>query len=96
MGQGRRWNVREVWEEICFIVDRYRKNGASERDFQIEAENIFEKLGWSRRLEEIITQESIPVGSAQRVKPDIIIVRDGRRCLVVELKKPLEKDHVRR
>jgi hypothetical protein len=45
-------------------------------------------LGWSRYKGEIVTQETIPVGSAHSLKPDIIIKQDGRRLFVVELKKP--------
>lgn len=38
-------NARRIWEEIAFIIDKYRKDGAPEREFQIEMENAFEKLG---------------------------------------------------
>lgn len=78
----------ERWNEICFLVNRYRSPSATERDFQIEAENIFEKLGWSRFKGEISSQVTIPVGSAQSVRPDIVISKDGVNVMVVELKKP--------
>lgn len=78
----------ELWNEICFLVNQYRKPNATERDFHIEAEHLFEKLGWSRYKGEIISQQVIPIGSAQSLKPDIIIRKDGRRIFVTELKKP--------
>lgn len=78
----------ERWNEICFLVNRYRTPNATERDFQIEAENIFEKLGWSRYKGEIASQATIPVGSAHSVRPDIILNSDVQNALVVELKKP--------
>lgn len=80
--------MQELWNEICFIVDRYRQANSSENNFQIEAENIFEKLGWSRFKGEIISQESINVGSAHTVRPDIIVTNGQENLFVVELKKP--------
>lgn len=81
-------NARRIWEEIAFIIDKYRKDGASEREFQIEMENTFEKLGWSRRLGEVIPQCTIHVGSAHSVRPDLVIAKEGTPSFVVELKKP--------
>lgn len=81
-------NARRIWEEIAFIIDKYRKDGAPEREFQIEMENAFEKLGWSRRLGEVVPQCTIPVGSAHSVRPDLVIAQEGTPIFVVELKKP--------
>lgn len=80
--------MQELWNEVCFIVDRYRQANSSENNFQIEAENIFEKLGWSRFKGEVISQESINVGSAHTVRPDIIVSNGQENLFVVELKKP--------
>lgn len=76
----------EFGRRIAFIIDKYRKDGAPEREFQIEMENAFEKLGWSRRLGEVIAQYTIPVGSAHSVRPDLIITKEGTPIFVVELK----------
>ncbi len=78
----------ELWNEICFLVKQHRKPTSTERDFQIEAEHLFEKLGWSRFKGEIITQKVIPIGSAQNLRPDIIIAKDHKQIIVAELKKP--------
>lgn len=78
----------ERWNEICFLVNRYRTPNASERDFQIEAENILEKLGWSRYRGEIETQVAIPVGSTRNVYADIVLYKNGTNVMVIELKKP--------
>ena len=78
----------ELWNEICFLVKQHRKPTSTERDFQIEAEHLFEKLGWSRFKGEIITQKVIPIGSAQNLRPDIIIAKDHKQMIVAELKKP--------
>ncbi len=78
----------ELWNEICFLVKQHRKPTSTERDFQIEAEHLFEKLGWSRFKGEIITQKVIPIGAAQNLRPDIIITKDHKQIIVAELKKP--------
>jgi hypothetical protein len=80
-------DYQDVWNDICFkIKDKY--HNVSEREFQLIAESLFEKLGWSQRKDEIITQKTILIGSAQSIKPDIIIQKDNERLFVVELKKP--------
>jgi hypothetical protein len=65
-----------------------KSKNSSERDFQTTIEFLFEKLGWSQYRGEIISQQVIPVGSSQSVKPDIIIRQNGQNIFVVELKKP--------
>jgi hypothetical protein len=82
----RRENRMDLWNEICFLISEHRDS--SEVVFQTEVENLFEKLGWSRYKGEIASQVEIPVGSAHKLKPDIIIKRNGEKVFVVELKKP--------
>jgi len=77
----------DIWNALCFRINNKNQN-ASERDFQIIAETFFEKLGWSQYRHEIITQKTIPIGSTNTVKPDIIIESNGKKLFVVELKKP--------
>lgn len=80
--------MQEAWNEICFIVNRCRQANSSESSFQIEAENIFEKLGWSRYKGEVVSQQIINVGSAHTVRPDIVISNGQENLYVIELKKP--------
>ena len=80
--------MQELWNEICFIANRYKQANASEDFFQIEVENIFEKLGWSRYKGEVVSQKVINVGSAHSVRPDIVISENGEYLLTAELKKP--------
>lgn len=76
----------EFWEEDSFHHRQVSQRRRPEREFQIEMENAFEKLGWSRRLGEVIAQYTIPVGSAHSVRPDLIITKEGTPIFVVELK----------
>jgi hypothetical protein len=76
----------DIWNDLCFRIKNKNRN-APERDFQIIAETLFEKLGWLQYKGEIITQKAIPVGSSNSIKPDIVIENNGQRLFVVELKK---------
>lgn len=80
--------MQEAWNEICFIVNKCRQANSGESSFQIEAENIFEKLGWSRYKGEVISQQIINVGSAHTVRPDIVVSNGQENLYVIELKKP--------
>lgn len=78
---------KDIWNDICFRI-KNKNQFASERDFQIIAETLFEKIGWLQYKREIVTQKVIPVGASNNVKPDIIIENNGKRLFVIELKKP--------
>ena len=78
---------KDIWNDLCFRINQNNQN-IPERDFQIIAESLFEKLGWSSYRHEIITQKAIPVGASGITKPDIIISDNEKKLFVVELKKP--------
>ena len=62
---------------------------ASEQLFEQKVIQVFDKLGWREYKGEITIRESIRVGSANRVEPDIILKsEDGKNQIVVEVKKP--------
>lgn len=78
--------MENKWKEICYLM---KINKASSEDlFQSEIVNIFEKLGWSRFNEEIEEKRKISIGSANSLKPDIIVKNNTKDLFVVELKKP--------
>lgn len=74
----------ELWKEICFQVKRHKYD--AEKEFQIVAENIFEKLGWKQYLGEI-SKPTIPVGASNAMIPDLVINKDNVNAYVVELKR---------
>jgi len=77
----------EEWNDLCYIISKYRNSNSSEREFQIEIVNWLKDLGWSRRTE-IEEQRSIPIGAAQTLIPDIIVKKDNKDIFVVEIKAP--------
>jgi hypothetical protein len=82
-------DYKAIWNEICFHVNKNRN--ASERDFQTTIEFLFEKLGWSQYNGEIELNKTLSIGSANSVKPDIVIKHNEQIILVVEMKKPNTK-----
>jgi hypothetical protein len=77
----------DIWNDLCFRINNKNKH-TTERDFQTIAETFFEKLGWSQRKHEIITQKTISLGASNSGRPDIIIANNDEEIFVVELKKP--------
>lgn len=78
----------EKWNEICYLINRHKKTNSDEKLFQNEIESIFEKLGWSRFKNEIVSTQKLRVGSVNTIIPDITINLDGKNVFVVELKHP--------
>ena len=78
------------WNDLCYIVSTHQKKNTKENILQLEIENFLEKLGWSRRQGEVVTQKHISVGSNQTLIPDITIESNNKVLFVVELKRPNE------
>ena len=78
------------WNDLCFIVNTHQKKNTKENILQVEIENFLEKLGWSRRQGEVVTQKHISVGSNQTLIPDITIESNNKVLFVIELKHPNE------
>ncbi|MBW6481473.1 MAG: type I restriction enzyme HsdR N-terminal domain-containing protein [Vicingaceae bacterium] len=81
--------MENKWNEICYLI-KINKTSAEDL-FQSEIVNIFEKLGWSRFNKEIEEKRKIDIGSANSLKPDIIVKNHEKDLFVVELKKPTKK-----
>jgi len=78
-------DFKEVWNEFCFHV---HKNLCSvEKEFQTTVEFLFGKLGWSEYKGDIVSQLEVPVGSSNKLKPDIVLNYEGSRVIVIELKR---------
>jgi hypothetical protein len=85
--RAKKMEYKDIWNDLCFHISQESSN-ASEHDFQLIAESLFEKLGWLQHKGEIIAQKTISVGSSNSVKPDIVIKKDGETLFVIRLKKP--------
>lgn len=78
----------EKWNELCFILSESVPFNASEQIFELKVIQAFEKLGWSHFKKEISVRQSIPIGAANRITPDIIIKSHDKNLFVIEVKNP--------
>ncbi len=88
--------MNELWQEICFLLQENISPSISEEMFEQKIIQSLEKLGWSQFRKEIILKQSIQLGSAGRIIPDIIVKSlKTAESFVIEVKKPsadIEKD----
>ena len=81
--------MKELWEEICFILHGDISPSISEEMYEQKIIQSLEKMGWSRFRKEIILKRSIQLGSAGRIVPDIILKSlHNNQSFVIEVKKP--------
>lgn len=80
----------DKWNEICFILSESINSNISEQLYELKVIQAFEKLGWSQYKKEISVRESIQLGAAGRIAPDLIIKSPSlnKNLFVVEIKKP--------
>lgn len=75
------------WAKICEIFERYAIR-TSEMDYQKSIIDLLleNKLGWHK--DQIVEQFSMPIGSRERLVPDILVSKDCHNKFVMEVKKP--------
>ena len=79
----------EKWNELCFILSESIPSNASEQLFELKVIQAFEKLKWSEFNNEIVVRESIHIGAANRISPDLVLKSKEKGSLfLVEVKKP--------
>ena len=78
-----------MYRDWNFIVDQYRTNQyAQETTVQAHWEQYFSEIfGFKRIRGEIDPQRIITLGSTKQVIPDIILRKDGKDLVDIELKK---------
>lgn len=84
-------NAQEVWAEICFLLSEDLLPNVSESLFEQRVLLVLEKLGWSQFRKQIELHPSLPIGRQATIEPDIVMLDEqGRRRIVVEVKRPAE------
>ncbi|MCL2228847.1 MAG: type I restriction enzyme HsdR N-terminal domain-containing protein [Firmicutes bacterium] len=82
-------DYNEVWEEICFHVNKCKNKNCREQEYQIAFEKIFHALGWKESKYELVPQHKMSVGSLQHGYYADIVIKNGDTVnYVVELKRP--------
>lgn len=81
--------MKELWQEICFILHGDITSSISEEMYEQKIIQSLEKMGWNRFRKEIILKQSVQLGSAGRIVPDIIVKSlHNNQSFVIEVKKP--------
>ena len=81
-------NYEEIWEDICFQVNKCKIKNCKEQEYQFAFERIFQNLGWLEMRGELVPQHPIRFGSTQTYYADIVIKNDNNTNYIVELKRP--------
>lgn len=86
------------WLEIYDILSYCISNEVMESIYQREIENCFKILGWRKTNNTLQSQITIPIGSNNFIRPDIVLQKenDSGTCvplIAVEIKKP---DNIKR
>jgi len=84
-------HAQEMWAETCFLLSEDLPPNVSESIFEERVLLVLEKLGWSRFKKQIEIHPSLQIGRRGTIEPDIIMLVDqGQRQIVVEVKRPAE------
>ena len=79
----------EKWNELCFTLSENLPTNLSEQLFELKVIHAFEKLGWSAYNNEMLVRESVQLGAANRISPDLVFrSKESGDLFVVEVKKP--------
>lgn len=82
-----------MWRNICNNLSRY--SFWSEKEYQNEIVRILSyALGWNLK-EEIVEQPTLPLGSTERLIPDIVIKKEGKPQFIIEVKEPRHQQQLR-
>lgn len=85
--------MTENWLEICDVLSYCITNGVMESTYQREIENCFKILGWRKTNNTLQSQVTIPIGSNNFIRPDIVLQKENENgnivpIIAVEIKRP--------
>ena len=85
--------MKENWLEIYDILSYCISNGVMESTYQREIENCFKMLGWRKTNSTLQSQITIPIGSNNFIRPDIVLQKENENgtcvpLIAVEIKRP--------
>ena len=81
--------MNENWPEIVESLLPYFKVNSREDDYQREIENCLKYLGWKKTNGTMRSQLSLPIGSSNAIRPDVVLLKDDNPVLPIEIKRPL-------
>lgn len=76
--------MENKWKAIAGRLQKSKQKNVDEDTYQDTIECQFQLLGWY----DFETRPPIPSGSSGTLKPDIVLNKDGKRVLPIEIKRP--------
>jgi len=77
----------EIWNDVCREVKEFKNPRITENKVQEFWMSTFLELGWSKFRDELVAQFEIPIGSSNKLRPDILLRMKDRNLIVIELKR---------
>lgn len=79
-------NMDYKWADICQDLLNFQRKKCTEREYQNCIYSIFRYyLRWQNN---IVAEETIPIGSVNTIRPDFVLYKDDIPCAVIESKEP--------
>ena len=75
------------WNDIAIVLQDCLSGKILEKDYQPKIEEQFKLLGWSVYYGCIESKPELKTANTS-IFPDIVLKKDGRRVLPIELKRP--------
>lgn len=81
-------DYQRLWAEWCFYLAQ-RGSIDKEDIYAQKVVTLLEKIGWRQFDNELERERSIPVGSSQTIRADILLhQKQNKKTIVIELKQP--------
>lgn len=80
--------MNDNWIEIVETLLQYVKCNSKEHKYQQEIENCLKFLGWRTSNKTMQSQLTLGFGSGNKLRPDIILYKNGMPVLPIEIKRP--------
>lgn len=80
--------MNDNWIEIVDTLKPYIYNNSTEVKYQQEIENCLKFLGWRSSNKTMQSQVSINIGNRNSLRPDIILFKENKPVLPIEIKRP--------
>ena len=78
------------WNDIAIVLQDCQSGKILEKDYQPKIEEQFKLLGWSVYYGCIESRPELETANTS-IYPDIVLKKEGRRVLPIELKRPTNR-----
>lgn len=83
------------WIEIAETLQHHIADNSSETEYQKEIENCLKILGWRSSNKTMQSQVPLSIGHKNSIRPDIVLFKNGKAVLPIEIKRPCNNCNVK-